>query len=273
MSTDDERRADEARTDGDTPGSDEHRDPTAPPPLPVEPTADRTQPIGTETQAFTVPSPPPAPSPQYDEPSYTRPSYSLPSYGSPDAQDTTPAAPPSPADPTPTTSGDTQPPHGSTVAPHGSTAAPYGSAPSPYPQDAGAGSPPPPANPYAASNPYATPAPPPGGYPYAAPPTPYQSTPSNTSAIVLTVLSGLALVSCCNVVAIGSLVLGIMGISRNTNDPADARRLTRIGWWVFGVSMALVVIGIIAFFALGISGAFDGGSGGSFDSDGSFDGY
>ena len=99
-----------------------------------------------------------------------------------------------------------------------------------------------------------------GQPPYALPPAPYGAPPAkNTSAIVLTVVSGLALVACCNLLAIPSLILGIVGISKGPDDPQGAARVTRAGWITFGVTTALVVIGWVVFFALAAFGNFDGG--------------
>ncbi|KGN30671.1 hypothetical protein N802_06430 [Knoellia sinensis KCTC 19936] len=44
--------------------------------------------------------------------------------------------------------------------------------------------------------------------------------------------------------------------------------MTKWGWVVFGISIALSIIGIIAFIAFGASGAFDGT--GTYDSDPTF---
>ncbi len=79
--------------------------------------------------------------------------------------------------------------------------------------------------------------------------------PANTSAIVLTVVSGISLFVG-NVLAIASLVLGIVALTKNTADHDGSRRLTKIGWIVFAVSWAvgiLVVIGAIVLFAASLS--------------------
>lgn len=244
MSTDEDRPG--RRADGPD-RDDEHRDPTAPPPLPDEPSEGSTQALGSPTQPFAVPSPPPPP--QYDTPTYTQPSYGLPSYDAP--------PPPAPY-PYGTPQAGPTPPTPSTPPAHPGAAAPTPGIPAPSP-----------------SNPYGTPPPPPGagvpGSPYATP-QPYRSPPSTTNAIVLTALSALAVVSCCNVLAIPSLVLGIMGISRTGSDPASAQRLTRIGWWLFAGSVVVVVLAVAAFFALGLSGALDDPGYGDGTTD-PFDGY
>src|ERR1035437_893995 len=79
-----------------------------------------------------------------------------------------------------------------------------------------------------------------------------QQAPANASAIVLTVLSGVSIVSC-NILAIASLVLGIVALTKNTTDHGGSRRLTKIGWIVFaavwGVAI-LVFVGVLVFAAL-----------------------
>ena len=131
--------------------------------------------------------------------------------------------------------------------------------------------PPPPADPYAvpqpAYDPYAATGAPTqqGGYPaYQAPgqwqgaPPAYGAPPAqNTSALVLTIISGIVTVSCC-LPGIVSLILGIMALTKNATDPEASRRLTKWGWIAFGVGMLLLVIAVAAFIALGVSGAFDG---------------
>jgi len=83
------------------------------------------------------------------------------------------------------------------------------------------------------------------------PPAPYGAPPQkNTSAIVLTVTSAVSLISCCNVLAIVPLVLGIVGLNRAGTDPQGAARSTKAGWITFAVTSALVVIGWVVFLAL-----------------------
>jgi hypothetical protein len=72
---------------------------------------------------------------------------------------------------------------------------------------------------------------------------------ANTSAIVLTILSALSL---CNFLTVGSLVLGIVALTKNSTDPEGSRRLAKIGWIVFAVVWALVIVGIIGSIVLGI---------------------
>lgn len=148
----------------------------------------------------------------------------------------------------------------------------YGQQP-PAPQAA-----PPASNPYAqqppptyaapASNPYAQqpPAPPYGQqYPTYGQPsyaTGAPSAPSNTSAIILTVVSGLATLTTC-VIGIPSLIFGIMALSANSTDPVGSRQKSRTGWIIFAVNVGIVVLLAVAAIALFFIG---GTSSTSFDS-------
>jgi hypothetical protein len=149
-------------------------------------------------------------------------------------------------------------------APH-----PHGDQPAEHPQVAPPGTPP-------VSNPYAQ-----GPAPYAQgpPPPPYgqaqsgqqypaytqqpyasgQHTAANSSAIVLTVLSGVSVVFC-NILSIASLVLGIVALTKNATDHEGSRHLTKVGWIVFasvwGVAI-LVLIGLIVLGALSSQSSTD----------------
>ena len=101
---------------------------------------------------------------------------------------------------------------------------------------AGSGQPAGPPLPSGAPNPFGTPPP---------------STQPNTSAIVLTVLSGVATLTVyCACIGLPSLIFGIVGITKQSTDPEGAARMTKIGWIVFGVMTLLTVLavaGAIAF--------------------------
>ncbi len=87
------------------------------------------------------------------------------------------------------------------------------------------------------------PAPPPTG-PGMPPPYAYlQPSPPNTSAIVLTVISGMTVMTgyCC-VIGIAPLILGILGITKNTSDPEGAAQLTKVGWIVYAALVALFLL-------------------------------
>lgn len=219
------------------------QDPTPPVPESPQPQSAPTEhiPQGGDTQAAPqAPVPPVPPAPQY------------PGYDAPPVQPR----------------GDSNPYLGSSAQPTN----PYAATPPPPPADP-YGLPQQPAyDPYAATGAQAQP----GGYPpyqapgqWQAPPAAYGAPPpQNTSALVLTIVSGLALVSCCNIFVIPSLVLGIMGLTKNNDDPVGARRLTKFGWIGFGIAVALVIIAVIVFIAVGAAGGFDSNS--SYDSDYSY---
>ena len=65
--------------------------------------------------------------------------------------------------------------------------------------------------------------------------------PTNTSAIVLTVVSALATLSTC-VIGIPSLIIGILALTSNSTDPVGSRRKSRTGWIVFGVNAGVVIL-------------------------------
>lgn len=216
MGTDDETRDRE---------TDEFRDPTAPPPL-EDPLPGTTRPIGSATQPFGMPpvehpTPwPETPGSTYDQPTYTQPNYSLPSYDLPSAP-ATPQPPPARG-----------PGGGPYPPPPPSSGPPPTAPPSPSPGPAGPGLPPP-ATPGRTS-------------PYATPPAGYPSRPSNASAIVLSVLSGLMVLSCCGVLLVPALVFGILGITRQSTDPVGAASATRKGWIAFAVGVGVTVVAGIA---------------------------
>ena len=133
--------------------------------------------------------------------------------------------------------------------------------------------PPPPAppmsNPYAQqppTDPYGQPAgpygqpqpgqqyPPYGQSPYAT----GASAPSNTSAIVLTIVSGVSMLGTAFFVGIPSLVFGIMALTSNGTDPVGSRKKSKVGWIIYAINAAVVllviVIGVIALVAFSRDG-------------------
>jgi len=72
--------------------------------------------------------------------------------------------------------------------------------------------------------------------------------PNNTSAIILTIVSGVSMLSTLFFVGIPSLVLGIMALTSNGTDPVGSRKKSRIGWIIYAINAALVII-----FAVGIA--------------------
>jgi len=127
----------------------------------------------------------------------------------------------------------------------------------------------PPAPPYAppCSDPYGQqyPAPPEGqqypayGQQYYAPGAP--AVPSNTSAVVLTIVSGVSMLGTAFLVGIPSLIFGIMALTSNTIDPVGSRKKSRIGWIIYAVNvgiLVLLIVGVIALFV--VSGTSSTGS-------------
>ena len=227
-----------ASPDWTTPGSSEE---SAPPPGPAPSAPTEQIPQGFEAQGTSADSPVPPVPPIAPAP---------PSYDPPYAQ-----------------------PHGESNPYAGSSAQPtypYAATPPPPSQDP-YGAPQPAYDPYAASGAQAQP----GGYPayqapgqWQVPPPAYGAPPAqNTSAIVLTIISGIITVSCC-LPGIVPLILGIMALTKNATDPEGSRRLTKWGWIAFGVGLALALVALVVFVVAGTSGMFDGG--GSFDSDYSY---
>ncbi|MCA1782476.1 MAG: hypothetical protein ABR500_08205 [Dermatophilaceae bacterium] len=148
-------------------------------------------------------------------------------------------------------------------------------APPPYPQEYGnPASPPPPPPP--AGAPFGTPPPPPsspyappsgaGSYgapaygtpdaPYGAPPPAYYQNAapqSNTSALVLTIVSAIGTLSCC--LPLPALILGIMALTKQTSEPEQSAKLAKYGWITFGVMVALAVVAFVAFMGIAVLSA------------------
>lgn len=74
-------------------------------------------------------------------------------------------------------------------------------------------------------------------------------TPSNTSGIILTIVSALATISTC-VIGIPSLVMGIMALTSNKTDPLGSRKKSRLGWIVLAINAAFVVILVVVIVAV-----------------------
>lgn len=144
--------------------------------------------------------------------------------------------------------------------PYGPDAPPYAAPPPP--------STPPPTPTYAAPPPpLQQPAGPPPAYGQPSHPSPYGApgygvppvqagapSPTNTSALVLTIIAGLLTVSCYfSIIGIAPLVLGIVALSKQTTDWEGSRRMARIGW----ITMAAVAVGVtvlaIGFIALSLA--------------------
>ena len=165
-----------------------------------------------------------------------------------------PTAPIPPGPPAPTPPG---PAHAQGDQPAAGPASP---APQPGPP---AG--PPESNPYAQQppvQPYGEPQPgqqypaygqPQPGQQYPAYGQPYSTgstTEANGSAIVLTILSGIIMLSTCFLVGIPSLIFGIMALSSNSTDPTGSRKKAKTGWIIFAINFAVVVVLGVVFFGL-----------------------
>lgn len=155
-----------------------------------------------------------------------------------------PAPPPLPAQPTPPTPPGAAQPQGN-PPPEPPMSNPYAQQPpaQPYSQ---------PAQPYDQQQP-GQPYPAYGQSPYVTGP----QTEANTSAIVLTILSGLSLFVC-NFLAIGSLAFGIGALSKQAKDMEGSRRLSKVGWIIFAgswvIGLLVVVVGIAFLIADSSSG-------------------
>lgn len=159
----------------------------------------------------------------------------------------------------------------------------YGQQPPPQPWSEQPSSPPPgqpygqayPQQPYGA--PYGQPAEG-SGYgqssPYTATPQPYsygaggamtpEAEKARSNAILWTILNGVAIFLCGNLLAIPGVILAAFGISKASSDVDSSRNLTRWSWILFAAGFALWVLLILGFVALGFAGTLAGTGG--FDS-------
>jgi len=205
----------------DQPAESVFNDPTAPV------WSDPTAPMDSEQPA---PPPPGATQPESDEPAANQPATPpvAPPLSNPYAQQ---PPPPQGQQPPPPPYG--QAPPEPQFPTYGQQPSAYGQQPSPYGQQPG------PQYPAYGQQTYST----------------GQQAETNSSAIVLTILSGVS-IFCGNVLALGSLIMGIVALTKNTTDPQGSRGLTKIGWIIFAVTWAvaiLAVIGFIIFFVAAIS--------------------
>lgn len=179
-------------------------------------------------------APPPYPQ-EYGTPGPPPPPSGAP-YGTPDPSPTSPYAAPGQEGP---------------AAPEGA-GSPYGSGPYGAPPPGGAPSG---GTPYGGA-PY-------GGAPYGSPDSPYGTPPpayyqsaapqSNTSALVLTIVSAIGTLSCC--LPLPALILGIMALTKQTNEPEQSAKLAKYGWITFGAMVALAVVAVIAFMGFAVLSA------------------
>ncbi len=233
---------------------DELRDPTAPAPEPADDTAsepptgsaefdgaDAEAPGDAGTDPSWTASDTPYAGPSYSQPTSTQPIHEQPGheqpvYGRP---------------------GHEQPAYGQPTYGQGTPYPSYG-----QPAGQGYGSQPfygqgQPGVPTAPGNPSAgAPVPPPPGYPVPYQPDPYAAAPGyapprqNTSALVLTIVSGATILLCAGVLAIPALIFGIIGLSKQNQDPEASSRMSRYGWWAYAAGAVVAVIGAIIFFVV-----------------------
>ena len=111
----------------------------------------------------------------------------------------------------------------------------YGQA-QPYGQDPYAQQPPA----YGQAQPY-------GQDPYAQQPPAYGAPQRNGSALTLTILSGISILCCGGLLTIPALIFGIIGLTKQSTDPAESARMTRFGWIAFaiGIVVSVVIGGIL----------------------------
>ena len=95
-------------------------------------------------------------------------------------------------------------------------------------------------------------APPGYGYPPIAG-TPYGQSQSNTSALVLLIISILSIVFCGGLLVIPAAVFGGVALSRQSSDPESSRKLSRWGWIAYAIGIVASIIGVIIFFAFVIN--------------------
>lgn len=91
------------------------------------------------------------------------------------------------------------------------------------------------------------------GYGYTPPGRPSTT---NASTIVLLVLSGLLTASTC-IMGLPSLVMSIIAITKQDNDPEGARRLTMWGWIVLAIMVVLGAIAIAGIIAWAVTHSTD----------------
>ncbi len=93
--------------------------------------------------------------------------------------------------------------------------------------------------------------------PYASGPGAYGVEQRNTSALTLTILSGISILCCGGIFSIPALVFGIIALTKQTTDPTESRRMTKFGWIAFAVGVAILVVVAGIFIAIAVAGGFD----------------
>lgn len=205
-------------SDTDDQQGDGHVDPTAPPPQ---------DPLATPPSPYPPTEPVPQ-APSYDQPAYGQAPYDQPAYPQPTyGQPAVPPVPPAPG---------------------------YGAQPG--------------------SNPYAPPAQPPAAYghqpAYGQQPThgqpaygqPYAGTyvrpTNNGSGLALTIVSAVSVAFCGGLLVIPALIFGIVSLTKQSSDPEGSRRMSRNGWWAYGIGVAVSLVAVIAAIAFFVASESSG---------------
>ncbi|MEU8310444.1 hypothetical protein AB0C84_43450 [Actinomadura sp. NPDC048955] len=97
------------------------------------------------------------------------------------------------------------------------------------------------------------------GYGYGPPGVPYQAT-SNGSTIAALVCNAVAIVLCCNIVAIPGVITAAIALGRVQTDPPSARRLTIWSWSLFAASILIGIALLIVYVMIGTMSEPDYGS-------------
>ena len=114
-------------------------------------------------------------------------------------------------------------------------------------------------DPYGQSSPYGQPGYGQPGYGYGPPGVPHRAT-SNGFTIAALVCNAVAIVMCCNIVAIPGVITAAIALGRVQTDPESARRLTIWSWSLFAASLVIGVALLIVYVLFGIMSEPDYGS-------------
>jgi hypothetical protein len=90
------------------------------------------------------------------------------------------------------------------------------------------------------------------GYGYGPPGVPYQPA-NNGSTIAALVCNAVAILLCCNVVAIPGVITAAIALGRTQTDPPSARKLTIWSWSLFGASVAIGIIVLVVYIIIGVA--------------------
>lgn len=89
------------------------------------------------------------------------------------------------------------------------------------------------------------------GYGYGPPGVPHQAT-SNGSTIAALVCNAIAIVLCCNILAVPGVITAAIALGRFQTDPRSARKLTIWSWSLFGASLLIGIVLLIVYIAFGV---------------------